>query len=121
MARNAHAAYHGPPPMREPRPSTTSRDRGPITASARTNRKRKAEREKEGEGEARQRAADRSLAGMRVVDEMDPRLRPDRRQPLVEAEAREPREDLSGSELRSAEGVAVAGDPLREQHAEERH
>src|SRR5262249_22097676 len=121
MARTARAAYHGPPRMRAPPPSTTSRDRGPITASARTTRKRKAEREEEGEGEARERAADRPLAGMCVVDEMDPRLRPDGSEPLVEAEAREPRGDLRGSELGSAEGVAVAGDPLGEQHAEERH
>ena len=98
IARSARAAYHGPPPMRSARPSTTSRDRGPITASGRTTRKRKAERQDEGESEARQRAADRSLAGMRVVDEVDPRARPDRREPLVEAEAGEPRDDLPRAE-----------------------
>src|SRR5881394_4400210 len=107
--------------MRSAWPSTTSRDRGPITASGRTTRKRKAERQDEGEGEARQRAADGSPARVGVVDELDPRARTDRREPLVEAEAGEPRRDLSRAEARSGEGVALARDPLREQHAEQRH
>src|SRR5207302_8527986 len=119
-ARSARPAYQGPPPMREPRPSRTSRARGPITASGRTTRKRKRDREDEGEAEARQGAADRSLSRVRVVDEVDPRGRPDWRKPLVEAEAREPRDDLSRADLRRAEGVAVPDEPLREEHAEER-
>src|SRR3954454_5744366 len=107
--------------MRSAWPSTTSRDRGPITASGRTTRKRKAERQDEGEGEARQRAADGSLARVGVVDELDPRARSHRREPLVEAEAGEPREDLSRAELPRAEGVAAPRQPLREQDAEERY
>ena len=66
-----------------PAPRTTARRRcgprrrrrrhaldGPITASGRTTRKRKAERQHEGESKARQRAADRHPAGMRVIDEV---------------------------------------------------
>ena len=92
-----------------------------MTASGRTTRKRKREREWEGEDEARQRAADRSLARMGVVDEADPRARADRREPLIGAEAREPGNDLAGRNSGAAKRVAVAGEPLREQHAEERH
>ena len=57
---------------------------------------------------------------MRVVDEVDPRGRTDWRKPLVEAEAREPRDDLSRADLRRAEGVAVPDEPLPEKHPEER-
>src|SRR3954452_23795810 len=88
--------------MRSAWPSTTSRDRGPITASGRTTRKRKAERQDEGEGEARQRASDGSPAGVGVVDELDPRARSDRREPLVEAEG--------GGATR---GAAPGGTPAR--------
>src|SRR5512142_2859452 len=107
--------------MREPRPSTTSRARGPITASGRTTRKRKRDREDEGETEARQGASHRALARVRVIDELHPALRPNRREPLVEAEACEPGDDLRGPDLRSREGVAAPDEPLREQDAEERH
>src|SRR5437763_13050137 len=106
--------------MREPRPSRTSHARGPITASGRTPRKRKRDREDEGEAEARKGAADLSLPRVRAVDEVDPRGRPDWRQPLVETEAREQRDDLSRADLRRAEGVAVPDEPLPEQHPEER-
>src|SRR4029077_4307928 len=109
--RSARPAYQGPPPPPRPGPPTTSGDRGPITASRRTTRKRKRQGEHEGEREARQRSPDRSLAGVRVVDEADPRARPAGGEPLKEAEARQPRDDLSGPHLRSHEGVAVAGDP----------
>jgi hypothetical protein len=92
-----------------------------MTASDRTTGNCKPERQQEGEGKAGQRAADRPLARMRVVDEADPRAGADGREPLVEAEAREPRDDLARAELGRAERVAVPGEPLREQHAEERH
>jgi hypothetical protein len=90
--------------MRSARPSTTSRDRGPITASGRTTRKRKAERQREGEGEARQRAADRSLARVGVVDEMDPRARPDRREEEIGIRLREvlEQEEIALEQVESA-------------------
>src|SRR5437879_7159337 len=120
-ARSARPAYQGPPPMREPRPSRTSRARGPITASGRTTGKRKRQGQRGGAGKAGEGAADRALPWVGVVDEMNPPGRPDRGEPLVETKAREPGDDLGGSHLRGAEGVAVARDPLCEQDAEERH
>ena len=104
-----------------------SRERCPITPSGRTAGKRNHEREPEGHGEARQRRADAAVRRMQVPEEARPETEAARLcDPLVQAEADEPRRDHSRPPRRAAEDVGLvvmpAGDePVGKQHAEERH
>src|SRR6185312_8765305 len=102
-AARARVACHAPPPIRGAAPATTSRERCPITASNGTGRKRKRQhQEKRGE-EAGHRCGEGDVAGMSPVDELRPEHRPDRREPLIEAEADGPCDQPGGSPVRSTE------------------
>src|SRR5258708_6588911 len=126
-ARRARPAYQGPPPIRGAAPATVSRERCPITPSCRTAGKRNRGGQHERDGEARERCADAAVGRMELREQPRPEAEPlCLRDPLVEAEAADPRQDHPGPPDRSAEDVVAVvvtarDEPVGEQHAEERH
>src|SRR5205809_5161161 len=91
-----------PPPMaesygalrlRESRARSSTRDEAPEPS------------QQERCGEARQRGREGDVAGVSVLDEIRPPVRPDGRQPLVEPEADEPGGDLLHAHRRRSEHV----------------
>src|SRR5689334_5754404 len=122
---NARAPWYGPPPASGGRPGRTSRERLPRSAITDEYPGEYGQRERSREARQR-RAAPRQRVGMEMGDEAGPPIRPDRRQPLIQREADEPRADHSRPNLRNDEDVVAfvvppREQPVRQEHGEQRH